>query len=182
MVKLFDIIRSFIPNFENLSGLLPASSFGPAWLFGALGTISISLFGLSMGRTRAIISLLSIYVALAFNQLFPYLDEIQKIVGNSIEKYWLRVGLFLAVYLAAFLIFNSSFLKRKISSHEYSLFWIIILSAIQLGFMVSIIFSIIPEPLSLKWSFGFYKYFRSEERRVGKECTSWCRSRWSPYH
>ena len=22
----------------------------------------------------------------------------------------------------------------------------------------------------------------SEERRVGKECTSWCRSRWSPYH
>ena len=23
---------------------------------------------------------------------------------------------------------------------------------------------------------------RSEERRVGKECWSWCRSRWSPYH
>ena len=23
---------------------------------------------------------------------------------------------------------------------------------------------------------------RSEERSVGKECTSWCRSRWSPYH
>src|SRR3546814_13490546 len=25
-------------------------------------------------------------------------------------------------------------------------------------------------------------YFRSEERRVGKECVSTCRSRWSPYH
>ena len=25
-------------------------------------------------------------------------------------------------------------------------------------------------------------YTRSEERRVGKECTSWCRSRLSPYH
>ena len=24
--------------------------------------------------------------------------------------------------------------------------------------------------------------FRSEERRVGKECVSLCRSRWSPYH
>ena len=23
---------------------------------------------------------------------------------------------------------------------------------------------------------------RSEERRVGKECFGWCRSRWSPYH
>ena len=27
---------------------------------------------------------------------------------------------------------------------------------------------------------GSYK--RSEERRVGKECVSLCRSRWSPYH
>ena len=25
-------------------------------------------------------------------------------------------------------------------------------------------------------------YGRSEERRVGKECASMCRSRWSPYH
>ena len=24
--------------------------------------------------------------------------------------------------------------------------------------------------------------WRSEERRVGKECASMCRSRWSPYH
>ena len=26
------------------------------------------------------------------------------------------------------------------------------------------------------------KRVRSEERRVGKECASMCRSRWSPYH
>ena len=27
-----------------------------------------------------------------------------------------------------------------------------------------------------------YEALRSEERRVGKECVSTCRSRWSPYH
>ena len=27
-----------------------------------------------------------------------------------------------------------------------------------------------------------YLDYRSEERRVGKECSSPCRSRWSPYH
>src|SRR3546814_15296997 len=27
-----------------------------------------------------------------------------------------------------------------------------------------------------------YRIERSEERRVGKECVSTCRSRWSPYH
>src|SRR3546814_21031235 len=29
---------------------------------------------------------------------------------------------------------------------------------------------------------GTHSYERSEERRVGKECVSTCRSRWSPYH
>src|SRR3546814_20871427 len=28
----------------------------------------------------------------------------------------------------------------------------------------------------------FVRALRSEERRVGKECVSTCRSRWSPYH
>src|SRR3546814_7010084 len=37
----------------------------------------------------------------------------------------------------------------------------------------------------LAWIFReltFHGIRRSEERRVGKECVSTCRSRWSPYH
>ena len=37
----------------------------------------------------------------------------------------------------------------------------------------------IPE---LAWEIQESVKNRSEERRVGKECRSWCRSRWSPYH
>ena len=38
----------------------------------------------------------------------------------------------------------------------------------------------VPVPPSLQ---NIYKELqRSEERRVGKECVSTCRSRWSPYH
>ena len=29
---------------------------------------------------------------------------------------------------------------------------------------------------------NYLMFSRSEERRVGKECASMCRSRWSPYH
>src|SRR3546814_12056265 len=43
--------------------------------------------------------------------------------------------------------------------------------------------------LSARWidaaqaeSWGLVNYVRSEERSVGKECVSTCRSRWSPYH
>src|SRR3546814_13743677 len=36
---------------------------------------------------------------------------------------------------------------------------------------------------NVKWiGGGLGEYRRSEERRVGKECVSTCRSRWSPYH
>ena len=55
------------------------------------------------------------------------------------------------------------------------------------------------DPTNVTWHIGFVdpdkqyvaieqsngpaaKFIRSEERRVGKECTVLCRSRWSPYH
>src|SRR3546814_15144340 len=37
-------------------------------------------------------------------------------------------------------------------------------------------------PLSPFWGAGHEDWVRSEERRVGKECVSTCRSRWAPYH
>src|SRR3546814_7094455 len=40
------------------------------------------------------------------------------------------------------------------------------------------------EVTSVLWHFIdiLWQYLRSEERRVGKECVSTCRSRWSPYN
>src|SRR3546814_14985264 len=40
----------------------------------------------------------------------------------------------------------------------------------------------VPQLLGLENYSVFSKNDRSEERRVGKECVSTCRSRWSPYH
>src|SRR3546814_15259883 len=53
----------------------------------------------------------------------------------------------------------------------------------------SLISAILKAPVDLVWFGGIGTYVkaasqnnRSEERRVGKECVSTCRSRWSPYH
>src|SRR3546814_17457296 len=40
--------------------------------------------------------------------------------------------------------------------------------------------SLNPRERTVAVAFGIW--MRSEERRVGKECVSTCRSRWSPYH
>src|SRR3546814_4331191 len=36
--------------------------------------------------------------------------------------------------------------------------------------------------IAIGGAIGTGLFMRSEERRVGKECVSTCRSRWSPYH
>lgn len=163
MAKLLEIIRSFIPNLEGLSAISSVASLGPSWILGALGTIALSLFGLSVGRTRSVISLLSIYVAFAFDRIFPFLKDIHKLSGNNIEIYWLRLGLFFTIYLTVFIIFNHSFIKKRISAHEYSLFWIFILSFIQLGFIISIIINIVPPEIVSNWQLGFYDYFSTQK-------------------
>src|SRR3546814_16888115 len=39
-----------------------------------------------------------------------------------------------------------------------------------------------PHPFIVRFPTPFGASFRSEARRVGNECVSTCRSRWSPYH
>src|SRR3546814_6496073 len=41
---------------------------------------------------------------------------------------------------------------------------------------------IVDQPMDLMLDIARRTIIRSEERRVGKECVSTCRSRWSPYH
>lgn len=159
--KLLEYLSFLGLSSANLSGLLlPTSGLaGPGWLFGALGTVAVSIFGISIGKTRAIMSLFSIYVTFVFDRLFPYFDKIQNIAGNSIEPYWIRAGIFILVYVAVFIIFNFSILRKRLSSTEFSLFGVVLLSLLQLGLLISILISFLPQELAEKWSFGFYNYF-----------------------
>src|SRR3546814_15751829 len=59
--------------------------------------------------------------------------------------------------------------------HRRSLMWILWPSFLVGAATSAAVFAMV-DPLAIVF-FG-----RSEERRVGKECVSTCRSRWSPYH
>lgn len=159
MDRLLEIIKAIIPSFENLPAISLNPGSGPGWLFGAFGTVLVSLYGLSIGRTRAVLSLLSVYVAFVIIKLFPYLDTVTQTAFLPFEGYWLKIGLFIVFYAAIFLIFNFSFLKKRLASTEFSLFGIILISIFQFGFLISIMSSLIPKETAINWSFGFYEYF-----------------------
>ena len=160
---MFDLLKLANVNLSSLSSITVALGGNAGFLFGALGTIAISLYGLSLGRTRAVMSLLAIYATFTFDKTFPYFDKIQVITGSSIESHWLRIGLFFLAYAVIFTIFSFSFIKKRLSSAEFSLFGIVLISFLQLGFLVSIIFSFLPEILLSELSFNLSQYFSTQQ-------------------
>src|SRR3546814_18776706 len=61
--------------------------------------------------------------------------------------------------------------------HLFGVLVLFLITALVLGLGVPLILG---KLLGLPRDSNIYQ--RSEERRVGKECVSTCRSRWSPYH
>lgn len=126
--------------------LAKLSSFntGPEVLFGILIGIFLLLYGLSLGRTRALISLLAIYIAYVLQAMFPYFSELHSIIRISPELYVTRIFLFLLFYVLVFAILNRSLVKHRLTMKEFSFFWVSLISLLQLGILISVIVNFIP--------------------------------------
>lgn len=155
----------YIPNF-NLAAISKFNfNFGPSGLFAILGLIFLLLYGLSLGRTRALISLLAIYIAYAILSVFPYLDRLNDLLMVSSELYITRVGLFLFIYVVAFAVLNGSLVKSRLTLKDASFFSVSVISFLQLGLLITIITNIVPVSV-LKISGGissFTEYFSTNE-------------------
>ena len=132
-----DIVKPYLEKFSSLN-------LGPEALFGILVVVFLLLYGLSLGRTRALVSLLGIYIAYALQAIFPYFSELHDALRFSPEMYLTRVALFFIFYLTVFAILNRSLVKHRLTMKEFSIFWVSLISLLQLGILVSIILNFIP--------------------------------------
>lgn len=148
----------------------------PNLLFSGLAIVCLLLYGLSLGRTRALVSLLSIYVAFVFEMTFPYFEQLQNIGSAYIDEVAISKALvFLVVYGIVFAIMNRSLMKQRFSLDEASIMSVSVVSLLQLGFLVSILANIAQDSLPARTteviqSGGFIKvpetvapYFSSSE-------------------
>jgi hypothetical protein len=158
-------VEKYIPNL-NLAAISKFNfNFGPSWLFAVLGLIFLLLYGLSLGRTRALISLLGIYIAYAIMSVFPYLDRLHDLIKVSSELYITRVGLFLFVYVVVFAVLNRSLVKNNLNLRDASFLSVSIISILQLGMLITVVTNIIPATvLKLSDKFSYISdYFSTND-------------------
>lgn len=132
-----EIVNSYLEKFSALN-------LGPEMLFGILVVVFLLLYGLSLGKTRALVSLLGIYIAYVLQAIFPYFPELHDALRFFPEMYLTRVVLFFIFYLTVFAILNRSLVKHRLTMKEFSIFWVSLISLLQLGILISIIFNFIP--------------------------------------
>src|SRR3989338_11024106 len=159
------MVEKYIPNF-NLATISQFNfNFGPSGLFAILGLIFLLLYGLSLGRTRALISLLGIYIAYAIMSVFPYLDRLHDFIKILPELYITRVGLFLFVYVLVFAVLNRSLIKNRLTIKEASFLSVSIISILQLGLLITIITNIVPvSALKISGNLSYFsEYFSTHE-------------------
>ena len=131
---------NFLGSFSNFSNL----NLGPEVLFFILAVIFILLWGLSLGRTRAFVSLLAIYIAYVLETGFPYLSQVNSALNLKYDTAYVKIGLFFAIYILVFAILNSSLVKKRLTIKESSIVIVGLVSLLQLGLLISIISNSLP--------------------------------------
>ena len=146
-------MNDFLSMIEGLdfSKLYQGLDVGPTTLFVGLILVFTIIYGLSLGRTKALISLLGIYVALAFDAAFPYLEQLHNWLPVAGEIYTTRVAVFLVVYLIVFAILNNSFAKGRLTLKETSVV------------SVAVITNIIPDEIIEKMPEYLSAYFATKQ-------------------
>lgn len=133
---------SAVPVPENLSAALASISDVRGLLALLLG-IGVFLYGISVGKTRAILSLLSVYIAYALTVLYPFRAWTEQFVAPE-SRPLIPTGVFIVSYLFVFGVLNLSVLRRRLSLGEISFVKVLIISVIQIGLMASMIASLLP--------------------------------------
>lgn len=107
--------------------------------------VAALLYGMSLGRDRIIVILVSIYMALAVVNTAPYINDINAEVGVN-QFFVVRITAFVAIFIALFfLLSRSALLATVASSDDRGKWWqVIVFSILHVGLLISITLSFLP--------------------------------------
>ncbi len=108
--------------------------------------ISAFLYGISLGRDRIVVILVSIYMSLAVVSTAPYIGSFSTEIGIN-DFFVMKISLFLGVFILLFFLLSRSALLQTIASSETkgNFFQIMLFSVLHVGLLISITLSFLPE-------------------------------------
>lgn len=115
-----------------------------------LFVIGALLYGLSLGRDRVIVILVSVYMALAVVANAPVLRDLNLLQLSLNDNYVLKIGFFLGMFVALFFLLSRSALLHTIGSTGAPGSWwqTIVFSVLQVGLLISITLTFIPQDVT----------------------------------
>lgn len=136
-----------------MSGLLASINFStPNWdtFILLLFVVGALLYGMSLGRDRVIVILVSVYMALAVVANAPVLRDLNLLQLSVNDNFVLKIGFFLGSFVALFFLLSRSALLRTIGGNAAPGSWwqTIVFSILQVGLLISITLSFIPPEVS----------------------------------
>jgi len=140
------------------TGTAASFEFGADLMAGAFLVFILFVLGITLGKSKLVIGIVSIYISSFLERLFPYRSELAGAFGQA-EDYWIRIGLFVFFYLIVFLLLNKSMARSRLTLKEISFFAIIPLSILQAGFIISIILTLLPSSVIDSLSPYIIQYF-----------------------
>ncbi|MFZ6035835.1 MAG: hypothetical protein ACOYUK_01715 [Patescibacteria group bacterium] len=111
--------------------------------------VAAFLYGLSLGRDRIIVILISLYVSLALVDHAPFLNSpaLQDWLNNFLGQFFVvQISAFLFIFIFLFVVITRSALMRSIGSADTAGPWwqVLLFSVMHVGLLVSIIISYLP--------------------------------------
>ncbi len=127
--------------------------------------IAALLYGLSLGRDRIIVILVSIYMSLAVVHVIP--DFVLNIGFN--DEFAFQITTFIAVFVVLFFLISRSALLRTIGagSSEGKWYQTIIFSVLHVGLLISITMSFLPGTIMEKFAPLTQQVFTNEWAAFG---------------
>ncbi|MFH1142325.1 MAG: hypothetical protein ABIH67_01100 [Candidatus Uhrbacteria bacterium] len=128
--------------------------------------IAALIYGVSLGRDRIIIIILSIYVSLAIVNYAPFLNEFTTTI-NINESFAFQITTFLGVFILLFFLLSQSALLRTLGENATQGSWwqVIIFSVLQAGLLASVTLSFLPDESINTFTEFTKQFFVSETAR-----------------
>ena len=174
--QIFSQILIYLSDFsgfiKKFTGDVGSAGVHYDWLVIFFFAFAILVIALSLGRSRMLLALLSLYAAVFLESHFLYFDkrsELFSAIGVSasgrknLPDYWLHLGLFLLIYGVVFGVLNRSFLKHRLTLAESAVFAVVLIAIAEMGFLATILVGYFPEAWFNKIPLKLLPYFATEK-------------------